>query len=117
MSLSDYASNAPVGCGSNAPWNEEPNYPTKTTVTIGLCISKEVEVEVEDYRDTSSGYDFTDTDFYKAVDEQVTRPQDLAEKVQKFFDIHPEIIVPKWLQEAINDCKEWIVDDYEVYKD
>ena len=68
----------------NAPWNQEDNPYKKIIVTVCLSISKEVEIEVNDYTtevdyDEDSGYrtttyDFSTCDLQKAVEDQVNLP-------------------------------------------
>ncbi len=67
-----------------APWNQEDPPYKKITVTVCLSISKEVEIEVNDYTpevdyDEDSGnstitYDFSTCDLQTAVEEQVDLP-------------------------------------------
>lgn len=98
------------------PYEEKENIPTNVNVTVSLSVSKDFTVQVTDYKQDlyDKEDDFSDTDFYKAVQEQVVLVHNLAETVQKFFDIHPEIKVPNSLQKAIDDCKNWDIDDFVV---
>ncbi len=67
-----------------APWNQEEDPPRKIKVTVSLTMSKEVEIEVDDYIaevdfDEDSGnkhisYDYSECDLHKAVKEQVELP-------------------------------------------
>ena len=71
-----------------APWNEHKSI--KIPVTVSITMSKDVEIEVDDYKlDSYGNPDFSDSDLESAVDNQMLLPTD--------------------------EFKDWTVDDFEVY--
>lgn len=62
-------------------------------------------------------YDYSKCDLHKAVEEQVVLPQNLAEYTERMFnhDLNLKAVgMPKYLKSALEDCKGWTVDDFEV---
>ena len=82
----------------SAPWNQEEPKPKEVEVTISVTLSKTVTINVDDYeyikeRDESGTYgyyDYSNCDLVKAVEKQITLPQDTK------------------------DFKDWNVDEMEV---
>ena len=81
---------------------------TEIDASVSLCLSKSLILKIDSSKDSIK---------YTALQNQITLPHDLADKVQKFFEQHPEITVSKDLQKALDDCKEWYVDDIEIIKE
>lgn len=108
-----------------APWNEV-EYPEKEIeVTVSVTLSKTVKVLVNDYNVEEDAdedgrylsYDFSECDLNKAVEEQVILPQNLAEFTERIFnkDLNLKAAgMPKYLKDAVEDCKDWCVDEMEV---
>lgn len=108
----------------NAPYNQESLPKEEIEVTISVTLSKTVKVKVNDYKVEKSGvhtsYDFSGCDLYKAVEEQVVLPQNLSRFTEEIFnhDLNLKAVgMSKYLEEAIEDCKGWYVDEFEVIKD
>lgn len=84
--------------GPDTPWNQRDLPEEEIEVTISVTLSKTVKIKVDDYKVNEDAdedgeylrYDFSECDLYKAVNSQVILPQDLA------------------------DCKDWVVDDFEI---
>lgn len=103
---------------TSAPWNQNSMPKKEIEVTVSVTLSKTMKIEVDDYdievdADEDGKYltfDFSNCDFYKALEEQITLPQDLA----KFVEEDNSINISKDLRKAINDCKDWDVDDCEI---
>lgn len=94
-------------------------------VTVSVTLSKTVRVMVDDYtvdvdQDENGKhvvYDFSNCNLHKAVVDQVTLPQNLAGCVEKIFEYDADLRasgMPKYLKDAIKDCRDWSVDDYEI---
>lgn len=118
--------NYPMGADTpDAPWNQE-DYPEKEIeVTISITLSKTIKVMVDDYQVEEDAdedgrylnYDFSECDLHKAVEDQVVLPQNLAEFIENMFnhDLNLKAAgMPKYLKNAVADCKGWTVDDMEV---
>lgn len=107
----------PIGADTpNAPWNQVDNPEREIEVTVSVTLSKTVKIKVSDYSITDSGKDedgeyFEDIDYSKcdlkrAVEEQITLPQDAYKYVKGEFD-----------NDQYNDLKGWCVDDFEVIEE
>lgn len=114
--------NYPMGSDtSDAPWNQV-DYPEKEIeVTVSVTLSKTVKILVDDYSveddEGYTSYDYSKCDLKKAVEDQITLPQNLAEFTERIFnqDLNlKETGMPKYLKDAIADCKDWCVDEMEV---
>lgn len=112
----------------NAPYNEVELPDKEIEVTVSVTLSKTVKVKVNDYTVDEGvdedgyyrDYDFSDCDLRKAVEDQVTLPQDLAMFVERMFnqDLNLKAAgMPKYLRDSLEDCKDWNVDDYEVVEE
>lgn len=108
-----------------APWNQTELPEQEVEVTISVTLSKTVKVVVKDYELEESAdedgcclsYDFSNCDFYKIVDEQVCLPQELAVFTERMFehDLNLKAAkMPKYLKDAIKDCKDWSIDEIEI---
>lgn len=109
--------NYPMGADTeDAPWNQVDNPEREIEVTVSVTLSKTVKIKVSDYSITDSGKDedgeyFEDIDYSKcdlkrAVEEQITLPQDAYKYVKGEFD-----------NDQYNDLKGWCVDDFEVIEE
>ena len=109
----------------NAPWNQVDIPDKEIEVTVSVTLSKTVKVNVNDYKIDGGldedgpyyEYDYSNCDLHKAVEEQVVLPQNLAEYTERMFnhDLNLKAAgMPRYLKDAIKDCKDWCVDDYEV---
>lgn len=109
----------------NAPFNQVDLPEREIEVTISVTLSKTVKVMVDDYvveEDADEdrrylSYDYSDCDLQRAVEEQVVLPQNLAEYTENMFnhDLNLKAVgMPRYLKDAIADCKDWCVDDFEV---
>lgn len=109
--------NYPMGADTkDAPWNQADNPEREIEVTVSVTLSKTVKIKVSDYSITDSGKDedgeyFEDIDYSKcdlkrAVEEQITLPQDAYKYVKGEFD-----------NDQYNDLKGWCVDDFEVIEE
>ena len=105
--------NYPMGADTeDAPWNQVDNPEREIEVTVSVTLSKTVKIKVSDYSITDSGKDedgeyFEDIDYSKcdlkrAVEEQITLPQDAYKYVKGEFN---------------NDLEGWDVDDFEVIEE
>lgn len=110
---------------SNAPWNQVDLPEKEIEVTVSVTLSKTVKITVDDYEAEVDAdedgmylsYDFSNCNLHKAVEEQVVLPQNLAEYTERMFnhDLNLKAAgMPKYFKDAIRDCKDWCVDDYEV---
>lgn len=113
---------------SDAPWNQVDLPEEEVEITISVTLSKTVKVRVDDYEvcedEDEDGkylsYNFSKCDFHKAVENQIVLPQNLAEFTEKMFnhDLNLKAAgMPKYLKNAITDCKGWIVDEMECILD
>lgn len=109
----------------NDSYEQEDLHSKEVEVTICLSLSKTVKVCVDDYvveEDADEdgrylSYDYSDCDLQRAVEEQVVLPQNLAEYTENMFnhDLNLRAVgMPRYLKDAIADCKDWCVDDFEV---
>lgn len=107
---------------SDVPWYQEELPKKEIEVTVSITISKTVKIAVDDYKveeiiDENGrylSYDYSDCNLHKAVEEQLVLPQDLAEFTERMFiqDLDLKAAkMPRYLKEAVADCKDWIVDD------
>lgn len=109
----------------NAPWNQVDLPEREIEVTISVTLSKTVKVMVDDYEVEEDAdedgrylsYNYDNCDLYRAVEDQVVLPQNLAEFTERMFnhDLNLKAAgMPKYLKDAIADCKDWSVDEMEV---
>lgn len=109
----------------NAPYNQVDLPEREIEVTISVTLSKTVKVMVDDYvveEDADEdgrylSYDYSNCDLQRAVEEQVVLPQNLAEYTENMFnhDLNLKAVgMPRYLKDAIADCKDWCVDEMEV---
>ena len=119
--------NYPMGSDtSSAPWNQV-EYPEKEIeVTVSITLSKTLKINVDDYeveegRDEDGEYysdiNFDNCDLKKAVIEQYTLPNELASFTTEMFnqDLNLKAAgMPRYLKNAIIDCKDWNVDEFEI---
>lgn len=109
--------NYPMGADTkDAPWNQADNPEREIEVTVSVTLSKTVKIKVSDYSITDSGKDedgeyFEDIDYSKcdlkrAVEEQITLPQDAYKYVKGEFN-----------NDQRNDLEGWDVDDFEVIEE
>ena len=107
---------------SDVSWYQEDLPKKEIEVTVSVTISKTVKIAVDDYKveeiiDESGrylSYDYSDCNLHKAVEEQLVLPQDLAEFTERLFTQDLDLKaakMPRYLKEAVTDCKDWIVDD------
>lgn len=98
----------------SAPWNQEELEPKEIEVTVSVTLSKTVTILVNDYEYTKDCdedgpyecYDYSDCDLKKAVEEQISLPQDAGNILRK---LNPSIS-----KEIIEDLEDWNVDEMEV---
>lgn len=109
--------NYPMGADTkDAPWNQVDNPEREIEVTVSVTLSKTVKIKVSDYSITDSGKDedgeyFEDIDYSKcdlkrAVEEQITLPQDAYKYVKGESN-----------NDQRNDLEGWDVDDFEVIEE
>lgn len=94
---------------TDAPYNQE-DTEEEVEVTISITLSKTVTVTV----------DREDNNLVKAVEEQVVLPNNLAVFTERMFshDLNLKAAgMPLYLKDAIEDCSDWNVDDFEVIRD
>lgn len=107
---------------SDVSWCQEDLPKKEIEVTVSVTISKTVKIEVDDYKveeiiDENGrylSYDYSDCNLLKAVEEQLVLPQNLAEFTERMFTQDLDLKaakMPRYLKEAVTDCKDWIVDD------
>lgn len=112
----------------NAPWNKIDLPEKEIEVTISVTLSKTLKVMVNDYEVREDAdedgrylsYDFSECDLNKAVEDQVVLPQNLAEFTERMFnqDLNLKAAgIPKYLKNAVVDCKDWCVDDIKIVKE
>ena len=110
---------------SNAPYNQVDLPEREIEVTISVTLSKTVKVMVDDYEVEEDAdedgrylsYNYDNCNLYRAVEDQVVLPQNLAEFTERMFnhDLNLKAAgMPKYLKDAIADCKDWSVDEMEV---
>lgn len=108
-----------------APYNQVDLPEKEIEVTISVTLSKTVKVTVNDYevdegRDEDGyycNYDFSECNLQKAVEDQIVLPQNLAKFTEEMFnqDLNLKAAgMPRYLKDAIADCKGWTVDEMEV---
>lgn len=111
--------------GPDAPWNEERLPEEEIEVTISVSLSKTVKILVDDYNVEEDvdeagkclSYDFSKCNLYRAVEKQVVLPQNLAEFIERVFECNFNLKIskmPRYLKDAVADCKDWSVDEIEV---
>lgn len=112
----------------NAPYNQVDLPEKEIEVTISVTLSKTVKVMVDDYEVEEDAdedgrylsYDFSGCNLNKAVEDQVVLPQNLAEFTERMFNHDLKLKaagMPRYLKEAIEDCKGWTVDEMEVIEE
>ncbi len=111
----------------NAPWNQVELPEQEIEVTVSVTLSKTVKVLVNDYEVEEDGdedgrslsYNFYGCDLKGAVEDQITLPQNLAELVEKVFNKDQKLkdAMPRHLKDALEDCKDWCVDELEVVEE
>lgn len=108
-----------------APYNQVDLPEKEIEVTISVTLSKTVKITVDDYevdegKDEDGyycNYDFSECNLQKAVEDQIVLPQNLAKFTEEMFnqDLNLKAAgMPRYLKDAIADCKGWIVDEMEV---
>lgn len=108
-----------------APYNQVDLPEKEIEVTISVTLSKTVKVTVDDYevdegRDEDGyycNYNFSECNLQKAVEDQIVLPQNLAKFTEEMFnqDLNLKAAgMPRYLKDAIADCKGWTVDEMEV---
>ena len=94
----------------DAPYNQE-NTEVEIEVTVSITLSKTMVVTIDrESEETLS----------EVVEEQVVLPNNLALFTERMFnhDLNLKAAgIPLYLKNAIEDCKDWSVDDFEVIKD
>ena len=105
--------------GIDAPWNQSDPPEKEVEVTICMSISKTVKILVDDYEVYENGLvtSFANCDLYKAVTDQVTLPTNLPYMVETLFKEDLDLKaakMPKYLKYALEDCKDWDINDFEV---
>lgn len=109
--------NYPMGADTkDAPWNQADNPEREIEVTVSVTLSKTVKIKVSDYEITDSGKDedgeyfedinYSNCDLKRAVEEQITLPQDAYKYVKGEFN-----------NDQRNDLEGWDVDDFEVIEE
>ena len=112
----------------SASYNQVNSPEIEVEVTVSITLSKTVKVLVDDYKITESAdengsyasYDLSECNLNRAVENQVVLPQNLAEYTERMFnhDLNLKAAgMPKYLKDAITDCKDWHVDEIEIIKD
>lgn len=96
----------PAGADNKqAPWNK-PN-PIKIPITICLSISKDFEIEIEDYeRDAEGQIDPASYDIQEAV-KKIVLPSELSKLIRD----HNLNVKSYEMKEALEDCSGWFIDD------
>ena len=98
---------------SEAPWNQSDPEPRKVNVTVSITLSKQLTIEVDDYKEYADidedgnqygEIDYSECDLKKAVQEQINLPNETYKLVLKDTKYY-------------NDLKNWCVDDFEVILD
>lgn len=115
----------PLGADNNsAPWNEKELPSIKIPVTVSITLSKQFEIEVNDYELTEEWDDdfgtyfkpnYKNCDLKQAVENQIYLPHILGvlfkkKKIAEKFNTYTE-------KKIIKDLSDWCVDDFEVIKD
>ena len=109
---------------SNVPCNQEDLPKREIEVAVFVTLSKTIKLTVNDYEikeitDKAGkhlNWDCSNCNLHKAVEDQIVLPQNLAEFTERMFDYDLDLKaakMPRYLREAITDCKDWIVDDME----
>lgn len=110
---------------SRAPYNQVDLPGKEIEVTISVTLSKTVKIVVDDYEVEDDwdedgryvSYNFSNCDLYKAVENQIVLPQNIAEFTERMFNHDLDLKaagMSKYLKDAIEDCKDWVVDEMEV---
>lgn len=110
---------------SNAPYNQVDLPEREIEVTVSVTLSKTVKIYVNDYDvevDVDEDgmyetYDFSNCDLHQAVEDQITLPQDLSGVVESVFKKNSKLKeagIPRNLKDALEDTKDWCVDEMEV---
>lgn len=107
--------NYPLGADTkDAPWNQEDIPEKEIEVCVSITLSKTVKVRVSDYTVESGtdeeGEHFEDIDYYscdlkKAVEEQITLPQDAWKHITNKSNKGVQVFY---------DLKDWDVDNMEI---
>lgn len=73
--------NYPLGAANdpNAPFNRVDPEPIEVEVTVSITLSKTVKIYVDDYTQDGSDIDFSECNLSKAVEEQITLPNEKVE--------------------------------------
>lgn len=121
--------NYPMGADTpDAPWNQVDLPEKEIEVTISLTLSKTVKIFVDDYiieEEFDDGHyykscNFSECDLHEAVKNQIVLPNEISEYIEKVVKVQENIKtskplnLPPRIKNAIEDCKDWCVDDFEV---
>lgn len=122
--------NYPLGADTkDAPWNQSDPTEEEVEVLVSITLSKSVKIKVKDYIVVDEGrdedgyycsYDFSECNLQKAVEDQIVLPQNLAKFTEEMFnqDLNLKAAgMPRYLKDAIADCKGWTVDEMECVLD
>lgn len=121
--------NYPEGADTpDAPWNQVDPPEREIEVTVSMTISKTFTINVNDYTEESGvdedgpyhNIDYSTCDLHKAVEEQITLPNNLADFTKSIFDKDLDLRaakMPRYLKQAIEDCEGWDIDEMEVVHD
>lgn len=102
--------------GPDAPWNAVDPPEKEVNVTICISLQKTFTLTVNDYDDE----DLNKEEIKKAVNDCIVLPQNLALFTERMFKEDLDLKaakMPRYLKEAIDDCKDWDVYDYEIIPD
>ena len=97
----------------NAPWNEETQEELPVEVTVSITLSKTVTIYTDSYdvysdEEGNLNYEFSDNDLKEKVRDQIILPNEAHNYIQGNTGKG---------KAAIEDLKDWIVDDLEVIKE
>lgn len=93
----------------NAPWNETEPDTEEVEVTVSITLSKSMRIAKSDYQSLED-----------SVEEQCYLPNNLAIVIERLFNEDLDLKaagMPKYLKEAIEDCKDWDIDEFEVIEE
>lgn len=109
--------NYPVGSdNSEAPWNNTEPKEEEVEVTVSLTISKTIKIKSNNYTEhfdvDEEGHHYSYIEWNnlkRDIEDKVTLPHELAGVIGE-----DDTIVNSNLRKSIEDCKDWVVDDFEV---
>lgn len=112
----------------DAPWNTPEKEDREVQVTVSITISKSLTLTTNNYEIINSGKD-EDGNYYVEVEyndlkcdvkDRFVLPNNLSKYTKVVFNEDLDLRaagMPKYLIDALEDCDDWVVDEFEVIEE